>query len=82
MVGPLDSVYVEVGGDPFEIASISFERPDGECEANARLIAAAPALLEAARAALESLDAVDVPQEWDSRPLLRAAIAAATGEQD
>jgi hypothetical protein len=46
-------------------------------EANARLIAAAPELLAALEMALESLDAVDVPQEWDCRSKVRAAIAKA-----
>ena len=50
-------------------------------EANARLIAAAPELLEALVMALESLDAAEVPQEWDCRKSVRSAIAKATGEQ-
>ena len=47
--------------------------------ANAALMAAAPDLLAALEMALESLDAVDVPQEWDCRSKVRAAIAKATG---
>jgi hypothetical protein len=50
-----------------------------EMEAEARLTASAPELLAALEMALESLDAVDVPQEWDCRSKVRAAIAKATG---
>lgn len=42
-------------------------------------IEAADALLAAAKAALESLDAIGVPQEWDCRAVLREAIAKAGG---
>lgn len=54
-----------------------------DTEANARLIAAAPALLEAAKAALDALDAAgafdpdDAPET--AYRLLRAAIALAEG---
>lgn len=47
--------------------------------ANARLIAASPELLDALVMALESLDAAEVPQEWDCRKSVRSAIAKATG---
>lgn len=47
--------------------------------ANLHKIAAAPELLRAACYALDSLDAIEVPQEWDCRELLRTAIAKATG---
>lgn len=50
-----------------------------ELEQQAAWRDAAPKLLRAARFALESLDAIDVPQEWDCRELLRTAIAKATG---
>ena len=43
----------------------------------AHLVAAAPELQAALEMALESLDAVDVPQEWDCRSKVRAAIAKA-----
>jgi hypothetical protein len=46
-------------------------------EVNANLIASAPDLLSALEMALESLDAVDVPQEWDCRSKVRAAIEKA-----
>lgn len=48
-----------------------------EMDANARLIVAAPDMLAALRLALESLDAIPVPQEWDTRSVIRAAIAKA-----
>ena len=38
-------------------------------------------LLRAACYALDSLDAIAVPQEWDCRELLRTAIAKATGAE-
>jgi hypothetical protein len=44
---------------------------------DAHLVAAAPELLAALEMALESLDAVDVPQEWDCRSKVRAVIAKA-----
>jgi hypothetical protein len=49
-------------------------------ELNSHLIAAAPDLLAALEMALESLDAVDVPQEWDCRSKARAAIAKAKAQ--
>jgi hypothetical protein len=53
--------------------------PTPTMEADAGLIAAAPEMLAALEMALESLDAVDVPQEWDCRSKVRAAIAKARG---
>lgn len=47
----------------------------------AHLVAAAPELLAALEMALESLDAVDVPQEWDCRSKVRAAIAKASASR-
>lgn len=55
---------------------------DAEAAANARLIGAAPDLLEAAMAALAYNDAVRFPDgrgDFSWAPHLRAAIAAATG---
>jgi hypothetical protein len=49
-------------------------------EANARLIAAAPSLLEALESALELIDVI-TPLEGDVHRKARAAIAKATGEQ-
>jgi hypothetical protein len=48
-------------------------------DANGRLIAAAPDLLEACNAALDSLCACNVPIEWDCRATLSRAISMATG---
>ena len=53
--------------------------PTPTMEADAGLIAAAPEMLAALEMALESLDAVDVPQEWDCRSKVRTAIAKAKG---
>ena len=53
--------------------------PTPTMEADAGLIAAAPEMLAALEMALESLDAVDVPQEWDCRSKIRDAIAKARG---
>ena len=50
--------------------------------ANAALMAAAPDLLAALEMALESLDVVDVPQEWDCRSKARAAIAKAKAQSE
>ena len=56
--------------------SIVCQMRDGDPR-DAHLVAAAPELLAALEMALESLDAVDVPQEWDCRLKVRAAIAKA-----
>jgi hypothetical protein len=53
-------------------------RADGESTANARLIAAAPDLLEACRAALSVCEAESA--NWQAE-IIRAAIAKATGEE-
>ena len=67
------------------------ERDDAESMANARLIAAAPELLEAAKLVLEWYEAEDnhsgtdfyqrMQMCRDSEDAIRAAIAKATGEQ-
>ena len=49
--------------------------------ANARLIASAPELAEALEMALESLDETNVPEEWDCRPKIRAALAKAVSSE-
>jgi hypothetical protein len=54
--------------------SIICQMRDGDPR-DAHLVAAAPELLEALEMALESLDAVDVPQEWDCRSKVREVIA-------
>lgn len=66
----------------------SIAPPEAVAEANARLIAAAPDLLAACRAALEVIPGLEV-RSWppghamkrDAIGLLTAAINAATGEQ-
>lgn len=68
---------VEEGGDPYwDIATLMTH--DEELEANARLIAAAPELLEAAQKALdECVDLIGT----DEGEALEAAIKKALGEQ-
>lgn len=66
----------------FPLAEVRWYK-DGESDANARLIAAAPELLAACQHALEDLQTLDAA---DSKvcgilPELRAAIAKATGDQ-
>lgn len=63
------------GGDTHPIAV-----PLNDCtRVELRLMAAAPEMLSALDAALESLNAINVPQEWDCRSVIRAAISNATG---
>ena len=54
--------------------------PRGEMQANARLIAAAPDLLESAESILLMLDGTDHSTKIDRMAQLRAAIAKARGE--
>lgn len=64
------------------IADCSHEVTHGtECEANARLIAAAPDLLEALREAEAVIDALDMSgySQRDTLATIRAAIAKAEG---
>ena len=57
-------------------------RHDDECKANARLIAAAPELLEASRFLIESVEASEdgMDRLLTAFDMARAAIAKATGE--
>lgn len=82
--------YAHVGGgNPvFKIADVSCGRPErAEDRANARLIAAAPDLYDAAENALDTLlsccvagDGVDDREAMlEAQQMLRAAIAKATG---
>lgn len=70
--------------DRFFVACNSKDLPGGrdEAEANARLIAAAPALLEALQQLLEHGEFTDYPntRQWNAVQAARAAIAAATQE--
>lgn len=57
--------------------------PESEQEANARLMAAAPELLEACKDALEFIDFLmhdSLVSDGETRNMLRAAIAKAEGE--
>lgn len=74
--GPLSSIIVW-GAEPD--IRVCFMTSDGPAKANARLIAAAPDLLEALRAFIAEADAGHVTIETDKAA--RAAIARATGEQ-
>ncbi|WP_223482337.1 hypothetical protein [Stenotrophomonas sp. OVS01A] len=68
-------IHGYVGGDPTENPT-----PDlGTPEANARLIAAAPELLEAALSTIDTIEGGPT-QVADAITALRAAIAKATGE--
>lgn len=68
---------------PHTIARLELGQDRAEQEANARLIAAAPDLLEACKLIVSALDAVRpasaVRNEWLQINVARAAIAKATG---
>ena len=66
-------VYADRAGHA--IARAVNPQHDGECEANARLMRAAPELLEALQDMLRLADA----EGWEGFPKARAAIAKATG---
>ena len=90
---PTPFIHVAAGGLPIcEIyTSTAHGQSMGEQFANARLIAAAPELLEAAKLVLEWYEAEDnhsgtdfyqrMQMCRDSEDAIRAAIAKATGEQ-
>ncbi len=64
----------------YKIAEIVAGDRDGECEANASLIAAAPELLEALQAALEALrGSAGFDEINNAKKQVKAAIAKATG---
>ncbi len=69
-------------GDVIAYACLTTDRSDAELEANARLIAAAPELLEALEEAVfwDSHDEGDVPAVWLDKA--KAAIAKARGEEN
>ena len=73
---PIARVMRSAGRGPLGIS-------EGEAEANARLIAAAPDLLEACEAALgfvEELEQRGIVADWSRKDQLRAAIDKARGE--
>lgn len=73
--------FVRVDGDDIAIASIVLDPATGQpSEANARLIAAAPELLEALIDLLHQAKLSEDEGGWDFEQA-RAAIAKATGEQ-
>ncbi len=90
---PTPFIYVNAGGLPIcqIYTSTAHGQSMGEQFANARLIAAAPELLEAAKLVLEWYEAEDnhsgtdfyqrMQMCRDSEDAIRAAIAKATGEQ-
>jgi len=77
--------YVVMAGPRWQIASVDFVGNSVTEKANARLIAAAPALLEALRALLDEAEqfAKAIPPYSSSEAIAsaRAAIKKATGEQ-
>ena len=73
-----NSIYGNAGMIRPFIASVEDDHRDEETNANARLIAASPDLLEAADDALADLEGYEFAAETIRK--LRAAIAKATGE--
>ena len=81
MQGEPPYVNIYQGGDALFIGSVSAEEvPTDVAESNARLVAAAPDLLEACQQAFQHLNAVDDTGR-DAEALLRYAIAKAKGAQ-
>ncbi len=76
---PAESVWDETGN--LQIASFIEGRGWQEQHANARLIAAAPDLLAASRAALAALEALRDAPQGGAEVMLRAAIAKAEGRE-
>jgi len=83
-----NSIYGNAGMIRPFIASVEDDHGDEETNANARLIASAPELLDVCRCALADLEGVlpeyDPEREhpaWETLQELRVAIAKATGEQ-
>lgn len=76
----LSVVYVD--GTPLEICQCFHSENKGECEANARLISAAPDLLEALEEAVQwdSHDSEGVPALWLEKARAAIAKAKAKGE--
>jgi hypothetical protein len=82
---PETIVHAYCNGKPYSLAEVHSMPEPGEREANAKLIAAAPELLESCKALLEELRLIrekDGPFVYDTtcRIEARAVIAKATGE--
>lgn len=75
---PTTGEWMIAGGIPGYLAEVR-DCGSGDVSANARLIAAAPDLLEALKACLWRLDSHD-PQSVPEARIAREAIAKATGE--
>ncbi len=69
--------YSQRIANSFEGVMVS-QRSDAQCQANARLIAAAPDLLAACQAVLDEFPALDGPRIERIKAICRAAIARAT----
>lgn len=82
-------IYVNLGSQQFKVACALFGHPIDEVRANARLIAAAPLMLEALRAIADFIPTTSAKEggaathsaNVRAADLVRAAIATATGEQ-
>jgi len=82
-----EHIRAGIDGDMYDVASVLCDET-GSANANARLIASAPELLDVCRCALADLEGVlpeyDPEREhpaWETLQELRVAIAKATGEQ-
>ena len=72
--------HVNAGPAGYEqnrVAIVTGDSPKDCSEGNAQLISACPEIAEALEMALESLDETNVPEEWDCRPKIRAALRKA-----
>lgn len=78
--GPYGKMYVcDIRPGKYIIASVGVEWPSAEVKANARLIAAAPELLEACKA---YVNAGTDKEDWAAMQLAVKAIAKAEGKND
>jgi len=75
------SVKTLVANEENKIVCDTFKAPFEEAEANARLIAAAPELLEACKRGLACALSLDDKQSVNDAEVLRSAIAKAGGKQ-
>lgn len=65
--------FGEFPGQPLVV----FRDPDGKEFEAVGLVAASAQMRHALEQALESLDAIGCPQEWDCRPAIRSALRKA-----